>query len=508
MLQLLSVIFACSSSEKDSSNEPITDSFVPTETDQGWSVGAVEPCGNSSVIPSYQDISFDFGDPNQSSTFSNTEGAIAIREYKDQWWIWEIISNTVTARNRLGEEVQYESTTIPIRIYLLDIDQNGEDDLFILGESLDLIWSIQTPNERREALIPNESFRGVRDLALIDLEGDGDLDLWVLAGTSDETSIETWSWIFEQESTGVLAEPYEYIDREYFGAAFDGVVFDWEGDGDPDIYICNDFGFFYGANSLLQNDQGLLTEGDPNGSDINTACMGASVGDLNSDGHLDIYLTATQDHHLIQGSENGFIDVSSSVGLPVPEQPQMLWGSQILDYNNDGLWDILAASSGFTMVSSTGVEIAPYPLWLMEQTAIDQFQEVGAQFGFPQESTTRAVLAHDINSDGVLDIFATSADHSANIWLSEGCTANNWVTITAPDNSIVTVVAGDKRQKIHLTKTPGFAASMPSTAHIGLGETETIDWIEVSIPWVGNKYILGPLEARRRLVFTPSAITE
>ena len=46
------------------------------------------------------------------------------------------------------------------------------------------------------------------------------------------------------------------------------------------------------------------------------------------------------------------------------------------------------------------------------------------------------------------------------------------------------------------------AASMPSVAHIGLGEVSQIDRIEVQVPWKGIYTLEGPIEARQRLVLS------
>jgi len=66
--------------------------------------------------------------------------------------------------------------------------------------------------------------------------------------------------------------------------------------------------------------------------------------------------------------------------------------------------------------------------------------------------------------------------------MSQGCTENNWIEISGPTDSIVRVFAEDKLWSIHLTDTPGMAASMSSTVHIGLGDVEKIDWIVLEIP--------------------------
>jgi hypothetical protein len=40
---------------------------------------------------------------------------------------------------------------------------------------------------------------------------------------------------------------------------------------------------------------------------------------------------------------------------------------------------------------------------------------------------------------------------------------------------------------------------MRPTAHIGLGEVETLDRVTVTVPWVGEKVLVGPVSARSRL---------
>ena len=498
----VSLLIGCSENTLDSST-PVVESLrtPPEKTDEGWILGTPYHCDNPLSTTTYIDASTTFGNVENNYPVYNIEGSIALQNYDDTWWLWQVGSTNPFATNSDGDKVTLDSVSVTVRLYILDLNQDGEDDLLVFGEFIELYWSVLRPNEHKEILLNLEPSRGVRDIGTIDIDGDGDQDLWALLGTGGVDYHQGWGLIFEQKSDGTYGEPYEYIERDYFGAAFDGVVMDWEGDGDPDLYVCNDFGYYWGGNHVLINENGRLTDGDSNGADIATACMGISVADLDMDDHLDLYGTATAGQNFLKGGPDGFVDYTSAAEFPEATIDQMLWGAQITDYNNDGLFDIIVATSGFTKVDQNGPSVDSYPIWAIEQQPDHTFEEVGVQLGLEQNSASRAVLTHDINNDGVVDFIVSDATREAYVYLSDGCTENNWIEISGPDNSIVKVVANNTQWTIHLTKTPGMAASMPATVHIGLGNIDVVDWIELEIPWLGTRSLLGPIEPRQQISF-------
>ena len=173
----------------------------------------------------------------------------------------------------------------------------------------------------------------------------------------------------------------------------------------------------------------------------------------------------------------------------------MPWGSLFLDHDNDGLLDLMVSTSDFAYGGSR-----LFPIWMLKQSEPGTFIDVGAELGFPQEAGGRGVIAHDINTDGVLDFLIADAFGDPWMFMSQGCTQHNWIEIEAPHGSIVRVQAGGKEWTMLASEDPGFAVYQPSSVHIGLGDITHVDRIDVSIPYVGEAQLIGPLSARRRLI--------
>jgi hypothetical protein len=145
---------------------------------------------------------------------------------------------------------------------------------------------------------------------------------------------------------------------------------DYDRDGDPDLYVANDFS----PNVLLRNDgTGKFTDVTQasNTADIGFG-MGATWGDYDQDGRQDLYVSnmyskagqritaqipgidprivkMARGNSLLRNIEGTFQHVS---GMTQPsltvEHAGWSWGSQFADVNNDGTLDIFALSGYYT----------------------------------------------------------------------------------------------------------------------------------------------------------------
>ena len=146
---------------------------------------------------------------------------------------------------------------------------------------------------------------------------------------------------------------------------------DYDRDGDPDLYLANDFA----ANNLLRNDEGVLVDvtAESGAADPGFG-MGASWADYDGDGRQDLYVTnmhssagrriteaagqagktfapLARGNSLLRNGSEGFTLVADS---PV-EDGGWGWGGQFLDFDNDGDLDIYALSGYYTPPSEVAL---------------------------------------------------------------------------------------------------------------------------------------------------------
>ncbi|SPE41047.1 ASPIC/UnbV domain protein (fragment) [Candidatus Sulfopaludibacter sp. SbA3] len=120
-------------------------------------------------------------------------------------------------------------------------------------------------------------------------------------------------------------------------------IFDFDGDGAEDIFIGNGPP---SRSELYKNDgTGHFTEvGRQAGLTRTGWAQAACVGDIDNDGHPDLFVTYYGHNSLYRNLGNGkFQDVTERAGLPVTGTR---WGSgcALIDYDRDGLLDIFVAN--------------------------------------------------------------------------------------------------------------------------------------------------------------------
>ncbi|MGK0186096.1 MAG: hypothetical protein ACI9R3_001879 [Verrucomicrobiales bacterium] len=284
----------------------------------------------------------------------------------------------------------------------VDLDNDGDQDL-VLATTLGVIFlgndGRGTFTVQGSELIPDAAPLA---LACADFDLDGDLDVYAGCYSMRRSSIE------EQ----VLGRPIPYHDANNGGR---NVLFrndqdwrfthatvdcgldqnnrrftlaasweDYDDDGDPDLYVAND----YGRNNLYRNDphpEGGRTFVDvaaEAGVEDISAGMSVSWSDANLDGKMDLYVSnmwssagnrityqrqfqsgaggddmaAFQRHArgnslFINRGDGTFTDASLEAGVSMG---RWAWGSRFIDLNSDGLEDIYVANGFITQPDDTG----------------------------------------------------------------------------------------------------------------------------------------------------------
>jgi hypothetical protein len=224
-------------------------------------------------------------------------------------------------------------------------------------------------------------------------------------------------------ATDFIAEPVH--DRGLPGI----VLFDYDGDGDSDIYVTNGPGR---PNSLYQN--ALQQSGRATFVDVGSAAgagltamdaNGACAGDLDNDGNVDLYvLGRNEPNHLLKNLGYGtFQDVTGTSGTGSGGYNHT--SCTMADFDGDGLLDIAIANT-FAMKAGLPIVAIPYgltqPNRLLRNTGRFSFADVTASSGFgvidlggvpaPLADISWAIAAVDIDQDGDADLI-TANDQGA-----------------------------------------------------------------------------------------------
>ena len=123
-------------------------------------------------------------------------------------------------------------------IALADLDGDGLDDI-ILGQRRVGIWIQLNRGDSFETYLLSE-VANVVGLAVADIDGDGDLDLWA-GGYFDQMKM------FANDGTGYFVDVSESSGVGLIAVSpqkMDGVFGDIDGDGDLDVYIAGGRGMF------------------------------------------------------------------------------------------------------------------------------------------------------------------------------------------------------------------------------------------------------------------------
>lgn len=270
------------------------------------------------------------------------------------------------------------------------------------------------------------------------------------------------------------------------------------------LYVANDMGSQFGGNVLWESQNGSISDQSSSCScGIEQSFMAVNTADLNEDGIFDILLSGTGANFLLSGQSDGsFIDVTAATGFNTITPPfGMSWAMAPVDLDNDATQEVLVMNGDFWGLDQSTPVIQPAPVDLLVNHA-GLYVEEGAAWGLPREGSYRSVLPWDINNDGILDLLITDIADIP-IWLvSDGCTENNWITIDGPEGSVVEIEAGGHTRVARLSADLNYGTTAPPRAHFGLGSTETVDRLRITLP-DGRRFENTDIAARRVVTLIP-----
>lgn len=254
---------------------------------------------------------------------------------------------------------------------------------------------------------------------------------------------------------------------------------DFDVDGDQDLVVSN----LGAANRLYVNDGGAFTnEADGYGIEDDTWSTGVAWGDYDNDGDFDLFVGGTADvpSRLYRNDGSEFVDVGDSAGLA--DAAAFTLGATWGDYDNDGDLDIYVANmyvSGYAEVYSK-----------LYENIDGLFEEIQNDFLGSLGSMNDAAWG-DYNNDGRLDLYLVSSSTAIpsrllrntqdadNAWLVARLQGDGDNTNRAAIGVRAVVHAGSTAITRHVSGGCGSFSQNSLELEFGLGAAEAIDSIEV-----------------------------
>jgi hypothetical protein len=283
------------------------------------------------------------------------------------------------------------------------------------------------------------------------------------------------------------------------------VCADFTDDGRMDFYVANDGE----ANNLWVNlgngkfeDQAFLLGAAVSAMGKPQASMGIALGDVDADGHLDLFLThLMNDYNTLYVSlgKLGFEDRSAAAGLVAPSLPFTGFGTAFLDYEHDGDLDIVVVNGAIDRHQPhPGARISDHwnryaePKHLYQNDGRGKFTEVGKQVpAFTGDiDVARGLAVGDVDRDGDLDILVNNTAGPARLYRNDTKKSGSFLLVRAWDpkyqrdaqGALVTVTAGGKKYVRVADPAFSYLSANDPRAHFGIPNAARADSIQVRWP--------------------------
>lgn len=296
-----------------------------------------------------------------------------------------------------------------------------------------------------------------RDVALTDIDNDGDVDIFVANVGANSIFVNDGNGEFQESETLLPGD-------ETTAVAF----WDFNNDGYMDAVLGNRNGE---ANRLLYNKAGTFNDASMSLGKYDTTAI--DIGDIDMDGDMDIVFgTTTLIKIWTNSGDNtfGFVGDSRFQARNDTYYTNEVQDLRLADIDNDGDLDIIAAAySGHDMI------------WL--NTGLGSFKDSNNQMNVP---VSKHMTVGDFNKDGFLDFAFGKYEQLNYLWLND-MTNNNINDSPSVPNSLS--VTFDENDAV-VTWTPGSDSETPThllTYNLNIGTTPDGSDI-LSIPQKKDNY--------------------
>ena len=224
------------------------------------------------------------------------------------------------------------------------------------------------------------------------------------------------------------------------GAGLGVTAGDYNGDGWLDLYVANDAT----PNQLWINrhdgtfvDEGLLSGAALNAGGNPEGSMGIASGDFDADGDEDLFVTNIIGETFVLYKNDGkgtFDDARVAAGLAAPTAGTTGFGTDWIDYDNDGWLDLFVANGAVNVIEAQRGQPSPYRMknQLFYNTGKGRFVETSQAGGpaFARAEIGRGAAFGDVDNDGDTDILVSNNGGPVRLFLNQNRTGNGWLQVS------------------------------------------------------------------------------
>jgi hypothetical protein len=280
-------------------------------------------------------------------------------------------------------------------------------------------------------------------VTMADVNGDGLIDIYICySGKTDNDTRR--NQLFINQGNNKFKEEAKQYGLDDPGYSTQAVFFDYDGDGDLDMFLLNhnvkkidnmELANYknqtdeLASNKLFRNDGGHFTDVSKTAGIIQnplTFGLGVAIADVNNDGWPDIYVT--NDYN-----EPDYLYVNNHDGTFTEKSKEMFrhlshfsMGVDIADFNNDGLPDVMTLDmlpednhrqkslqleenyESFALMQSQGLHNQYMRNMLQLNNGDGTFSEIGQLAGVSNTDWSWCPLMADFDNDGYKDIFISN----------------------------------------------------------------------------------------------------
>lgn len=361
----------------------------------------------------------------------------------------------ITFANRLTENDTLNYFTYPY-IYMGggisagDINNDGLTDLFFTGNMVNNRLYLNNGDLKFQDITLESGLAGderwYTGTTMADVNGDGLLDIYCLvAGQSGNKQ----NQLFINKGDNTFEERAAEFGLNDAGNSVDATFFDFDKDGDLDVYVANypitpfEYNSYHykmrmdrvtdlETDNLYRNDDGVYTKiTEPSGIKQYSLSLSVTASDLNEDGWTDLYVSndfGTPDCLYINQKDGTF---KNEIKNATAHTSFYGMGVDIADFNNDGFLDIIqmdmdAASnrrSKANMASMNpelfaNIERVGFQYQYMQNTlqmntgfnhqGVPKLKDISRLAGISSTDWSWAPLLADFDNDGFKDLFVSN----------------------------------------------------------------------------------------------------